>query len=306
MFGQFLQRGPLCDVFGVGAAVQGASSIVSAGIQAGATESAASTEANAADYASNETAQSAANSLAFEQGVYGTAQQGEQPYEQTGTAALNQLNSQFGNGGPQYTTPFSFSGVNLTNDPAYQFDLTQGENAIQSSAAANGGLVSGASMAALDQYAQGNALNSYQTAYNNALTNYNTAYGVWSNNQNNSFNRLSTLAGIGQQGTAAVNNAGVGAGTTVANINSNTANAIGNYQTQAGNAIAAGQVGLANSISNGLNGVSNAYNSAAIMQQLNGSGYQVSGPDDFDSMQTADATNGAITNALNIGQAPIQ
>ena len=47
---------------------------------------------------------------------------------------------------------FSFSGVNESNDPAYQFDLSQRQQAIQRSAAASGGLVSGGALKDLDTY----------------------------------------------------------------------------------------------------------------------------------------------------------
>jgi hypothetical protein len=128
-----------------------------------------------------------------------------------------------------YGQQFNFSGVNLLNDPAYQFDLQQGENAIQGSAAASGGLVRGASMAALNNYAQGNALNSYQTAYNNALTNYNTAYNVWANNQQNTFNRQLSMASLGENAATSSGYQANQSANNVAQINSTAAANQGNY-----------------------------------------------------------------------------
>jgi len=306
MIGSFLQRGPLCDVFGIGGAVQGASSIAAAGIQAGAATSAANMEADAARYAADQTSKTAANSLGFNQNVFNTGQQNYKPFIQAGQTATNNLATETAPGGSLNTPygktfsyqPFSFSGDVLKNDPAYQFDLQQGQQAIQRSAAAQGGLVSGGSMKALADYTQGNALNAYQTAYNteantydrnyqNALQQYQQAYNQWNTDQNNSYARQSGLATLGENAAAGSGSQGTAAAQTNAGINANTANALGNYATQVGNAQAAGTVGVGQAINNGISGVSNAYNQAQILNSLNGSSYNppaesyFNGPDDL-------------------------
>lgn len=59
----------------------------------------------------------------------------------------------------------------ITNDPGYQFRLSQGQNALDNSASARGRLLSGAQAKAMTEYGQ-----NFATAeYDNALARYNTA-----------------------------------------------------------------------------------------------------------------------------------
>lgn len=113
-------------------------------------------------------------------------------------------------------------------DPAYQFDMQQGLDAIQRTQSANGGLQSGAAAKAINDYAQGTASNEYSKAYDR----FNT-------NQTNLFNRLSGVAGSGQQATNTLTAAG-----------SNAANQIGNNTTGAGAAQGAAYTAAANANSN--------------------------------------------------------
>lgn len=69
-------------------------------------------------------------------------------------------------------------------DPGYQFRMQEGMKAIQSSAAAKGGLNSGATLKALSNYGQQTAAEEYGNIYNRE------------------FGRLSTLANIGQNSAA--------------------------------------------------------------------------------------------------------
>lgn len=215
----------MSDVFGIGGVAQAAGSVAGAGIQAGATISAANTEADAAKYAANLQSQASANSLAFQQQTWNQTQANQKPFLQAGQqsignlsgetqpgGALNQSwNQNFSyspfSGGQPYSNasfssgqqPFSFSGVNESNDPAYQFDLQQGEQAVQRSAAAQGGLVSGGAMKDLNDYAQGYASNQYQQSYQNALqgyqTNFNNSLAGYQTNEQNSLNQYQTNFG---------------------------------------------------------------------------------------------------------------
>src|SRR5262249_46306478 len=60
--------------------------------------------------------------------------------------------------------------------PGFQFQLQQGLNALQNSAAARGGLLSTGTAKNLNNYAQGVASTNYQNTFNNALQAYNTNY----------------------------------------------------------------------------------------------------------------------------------
>jgi hypothetical protein len=233
------QRGALCDIAGVGAAVGGAA-------EAAGTAYAAGQAADATKYASNQTSQTAANSLAFNKQVYDTTLSNEQPYLSTGATAESELGAGLANGSLTQAYPggsFQFSGVNLQNDPAYQFDLGQGEQAIQRSAAATGGLVSGGALRDLNNYAQGYASNQYQQSYTNALAAYQQAYQQYETTQANTYNRLAGTAGLGQNAATQTATSGNSAAGTNAAVNSSTANALAGLAT--GNAAAQGAAGIA-------------------------------------------------------------
>ena len=73
--------------------------------------------------------------------MYDQTRQDLSPYSQAGADALKQLMGGMGQDG-QFMQ--SYTGQDIYNDPSYQFRLQQGQNAIQSGAAAQGGLLSGA------------------------------------------------------------------------------------------------------------------------------------------------------------------
>lgn len=148
-------------------------------------------------------------------------------------------NSQFG----MLTKPFGMS--DFQESPAYQFNLSEGEKAINKSAVARGKFYAPSTLQDISKYSQGVASNEFQNAYSN----YNT-------NMGNIWNRLSTLSGGGQN---AAGNLGSNA--------SQVAGQVGNNIIGAGNAQAAGQVGAANAISGG---VGSAYNNYLMQQILAG------------------------------------
>lgn len=104
--------------------------------------------------------------------------------------------------------------------PGYDFQLSQGMDALQSTAAARGGLLSGATMQAAQGFGQGLA---------------NQEYG-------NYLSRLGNMAGSGQAAAGNAANAG-------ANYQSSANNALAGI----GNAQAAGAIGSANALSSGIN-----------------------------------------------------
>lgn len=141
----------------------------------------------------------------------------------------------------------SFTMDDYQQDPGYQFRLDQGQQALERSAAARGGLLSGGALKDTTAYAQGMASQEYGNAYNR-----------FNNDQSTIWNRLSGLAGVGQQ-----------ANNTIAQVGSNTASQIGQNTIGAGNAIAAGQVGSANAISNGISQGISGYQNNQLLQLLN-------------------------------------
>ena len=109
------------------------------------------------------------------------------PYTAAGASSVNQLAQMAQAGyGQTFQAP---TAAQAEATPGYQFTLQQGENALQNSAAASGGLLSGNEAAAQQQYGQGLASTTYQQSYNNALSAYQQNYGQYQN-------QLAALQGV--------------------------------------------------------------------------------------------------------------
>lgn len=115
--------------------------------------------------------------------IYDQQRSDQQPWRQAGIGALSQLQD------PSFQHNFSAS--DFQTDPGYQFRMQQGQQALERSAAARGGLQSGGTMKAITDYGQNFASNEYQNAYSR-----------FTNDQSNRFNRLSSIAGLGQTANA--------------------------------------------------------------------------------------------------------
>lgn len=160
----------------------------------------------------------------------------------------------------------NFSASDFQTDPGYQFRVAQGQQALERSAAARGGVQSGGTLKDLTQYNQDFASNEYQDAYNR----FNT-------NKLNTYNILSGTAGLGQASAAQQANLGANTATQVAN---NTTTGI----TSAANATAAGDTNEANSINQGIQSLINLYanrnniqNGTGINPGVPGSGIPAAG-----------------------------
>lgn len=144
----------------------------------------------------------------------------------------NAINTAMGGYG-SLATPFSQT--NWQVDPGYAFRLAEGQKALERSAAAKGMSLSGAQLKALTAYGQG--MGSQE---------YGAAYGRYQNDQTNLFNRLSGIAGTGQQ-----------ANQFVGQLGANMANTVGNNMmgaaTASGNAAMANAGMWGNAINTGLN-----------------------------------------------------
>ena len=199
----------------VAAAVVGAATVAGSMYSSKQAGKAAKTQANSADRASQ-----------IQQENFEQTRKDLMPYKQAGDTSLSQLMGQMTPDGYFNQT---YTGQDIYSDPSYQFRLQQGQDAIQSSAAAQGGLLSGATLKALQNYGQESASQEYGNAYNR-----------FNADQTNRYNRLSNLVGIGQNAAAQVGNAGA-----------QTAQAVANNTMAGANSIAAGQIGSANAWTNG-------------------------------------------------------
>lgn len=249
---------------------------------------AASTQAGAAEQGQNLQATEAQNALNFQEQEFQTQQQNEAPYVQAGGGAITSLSQllngtpgtttngvQEGNGGllEPWTGQFSApTAQQAEQTPGYQFTLGQGEQALQNSAAASGGLLTGGTLKGTTNYAEGLADTTYQQTYQNALQQYQTAYQQFQNNQSNTFNRLSGVAGTGQQATATLGNQGQAAASNVGNINLTTGAQQGQQINNAGAATASGYTGVANALTGGASNIAGALTLQQILAGQQGAG----------------------------------
>jgi hypothetical protein len=155
------------------------------------------------------------------------ARLGQGPGGATSTAAAP--SSTYGGYG-SLLTPFNASNFKSMS-PAYQFQLQQGAQGTLNQDSGAQGAESGAALKDLQSYNQ----NFANTSFNNAFQQYQTQ-------QNNVFGRLSSLATLGQ---GAASNQATGA--------SSFANSIGNSATNVGTALGAGQIGMGNAASSAAN-----------------------------------------------------
>jgi hypothetical protein len=181
------------------------------------------------------------------------------PYTSTGAQAQTSLGNMMqqaqGGQGPLASFTGSFqapTAAQAEETPGYQFQLQQGQQALETSAAARGGLLSQGTGKQLEQYGQGLASTNYQQVYNNAMQQYQQQYQQFQNNQSNLYNRMS---GLGQTGLSATQT-GVGANMQGAGLYGQqgqlAAGQQAGYQAQAGGAQAIGMAGLGNSVGNAM------------------------------------------------------
>lgn len=219
---------------------------------------AAGTQANAAMSAQQLQAQEAQNSLDFQKQQYADQQKNQAPFLQAGQGAITNLSDLVNNGGfPAWGKTFAAPTADEARQtPGYQFAQDQGQKAIQNSAAARGGLLSGNTATDLAKYSQGLADSNYQQVYNNALGRYQQSYNEFQNNQANQFNRYASLAGVGQQSANTLGQQGQAAANNVSSINLTSGAQQGADINNAAAARASGYVGAANAGISGINNLS--------------------------------------------------
>lgn len=255
----FLTGGPVGAAVGAGA---GLLSGAASNAQADATTQAAQTSANATKIASDANAAAQKYSTDIQKQMYDQTRADQTPWRNVGVNALSRLQSGTAPGGElisSYPDQKKFALSDFTADPGYDFRLNQGISALDRSAAARGGLFSGAQGKALARYGQDYGSNEYQNAYNRYQNEYQNNFNRYQTNQNNQYNRLASLAGLGQTANSALQSAGnqyagaagnyamTGAQNTGNLTMTNAAN-MGNAQLMAGQARASGYQGFGNAL----------------------------------------------------------
>jgi len=164
-----------------------------------------------------------------------------------------------------------FSMADYQADPGYAFRLKEGLKALDASAAARGGMISGAALKAAGRYGQDYASNEYANAFNRYQT-----------NRANQLQPLQSLMGVGQTATNATSNA---AGTYGA--------AAGSNALAAGNALASGQIGQANAWNSAFGNIGKMFNSSSYGGN---SGYNGVGSGTMSDLQNTNTFSGGGYN----------
>jgi hypothetical protein len=203
----------------------------SALIGGSASKSAASTQAAAADRAAE------GQERMFERQV-----ELSEPWRKAGEQALNKL--------IPLTDYKNFSMSDFQADPGYSFRMSEGMKGLERSAAARGGLLSGATLKGIQRFGQDLGSQEYMNAFNR----YQTERAA-------RLQPLQSLAGVGQTTAQQIGQAGMQA-----------AQNIGETQMSGAAARASGYVGGANALTGALNTGLNYYQGQQMMNRLAPSG----------------------------------
>ena len=206
-----------------------------------ASKSAANTQAQAASQASD------AQRAMFERQV-----ELQEPFRQAGLKGQNRLLELLGLGedknvpgyGKYATAEFGMD--KFTADPGYAFRMSEGMKALERSAAARGGLLSGATLKGTQRYGQDLASQEYQNAFNR-----------YQAERAGTLNPYQALAGTAQSSANVLTGAA-----------GNLGQQLGSNIIGAGNAQAAGQIGSANAIVGGLGQGINFYQNQQLLNRL--------------------------------------
>jgi hypothetical protein len=167
----------------------------------------------------------------------------QEPFRQTGITAQNRILTLLGLEGGDTSSPDfgkygrDFSTADFEADPGYGFRMSEGMKAVERSAAARGGLLSGATLKGIQRFGQDTASNEYLNAFNRYQT-----------NRANQLNPLQSLYGGGQSSANVLTGAAGETGRGVAGA-----------QMGAGAASASGYTGMANALTSGLSTGANLY-----------------------------------------------
>jgi len=184
--------------------------------------------ANAAQQAANTYAAAGNQALAEQARQFGIAQANQAPWLTAGQQGLNQQLDLMGLG------PQGQAGINqaLINTPGYQWELTQGQKALNAGLAARGGMGSGKAATEAIKWGQGLA----SQGYGNALQ------------------RAANLSGVGQNTAVGMANQGANYANQVGNIGLGVAGQQATAQLAGGAAQQQGTLGAANALAGLLGG----------------------------------------------------
>jgi hypothetical protein len=218
---------------------------------------------SAANRATDVAGQTAADQVALQREIFEKQTELQAPFREAGLKGQNRLLELLGlsedktaPGFGKYATA-EFGMDKFKADPSYAFRMSEGMKALERSAAARGGLMSGATLKGIQRYGQDLA----STEFTNAFNRYQAE-------RTGTLNPYQALAGTAQSGA---NTLGQQAG----QMGSNISNALGAYGSAAqsniigsGNAQASGYMGGANAIAGGVGQGINFYQNQQLLNRL--------------------------------------
>ena len=220
--------------------VPAVASLIGGAISGSGAQSAARTQADAANRAAD-----------LQKQMFDKQVELQDPYRQAGLTGQNRLMELLGLGDNTGSARFGqyardFGMQDFQQDPGYTFRLGEGLKAMGHRAGARGGLISGQTMKGMEDYRQGLASQEYGNAFNRYQT--------------NRANQLQPLGSLMSSGQAAAAGQADQAGQYGVNA--------GNMMGQAGQAMAAGQMGSANTMGNALASMGSMYQQQQLMNKF--------------------------------------
>lgn len=236
----------------VAAAVVG-SAVIGAGASMAASSKAAKAQTKAAD-----------QSAAVQREMFERQVALQEPFRQAGLTAQEQIMQLLGIGGDANAPGYGslakpFSATQFEQDPGYAFRQAEGMKALERSAAARGGLLSGSTMKGIQRFGQDLASQEYQNAFNR--------YQI---ERAARLNPLQSLMGSGQS-----------AANTLTSAAGNLGQGLSQSALQAGQARASGYIGASNALNQALSGVTNYMVNAPINQAVTDYYKTLSSPGSF-------------------------
>jgi hypothetical protein len=228
-----------------------------------ASSKASSAQQSAANRATDVAAQTAADQAQVQREIFEKQTELQAPFREAGLAGQNRLMELLGIGGTKgapgygrYATA-EFGADKFKADPGYAFRMSEGMKALERSAAARGGLLSGATLRGTQRFGQDLGSQEYQNAFNRFQA-----------ERAGTLNPFQALAGTAQSGANVLGQQAGQYGANVSNILGSYGSAAQGNIIGAGNAQASGYMGAANAIGGGVGQGINFYQNQQLLNRL--------------------------------------
>jgi hypothetical protein len=224
---------------------------IAAGIMGGAQLLSGIIGSRAGDKAAQAQREAAMSQAAVQERMFNRQMELQEPFRQAGLTGQNRLMQLLGLGGDTTAADYGmaarpFGMEQFENDPGYAFRMSEGMKALERSAAARGGMLSGGALRGITRFGQDLASQEYQNAFNR--------YQI---ERQARLNPLQSLMGAGQSAT----NVMTGAAGTYGQQAGETAATLGNIR-------ASQYMNRANALGGALGGIGTSVMQGMLLNQL--------------------------------------